>query len=518
MKPLNKIRDIPDALCRFNLILSRSTYYHNADPQMTWQCPTEMLDPALVEQVMSRHGLDMLRVVANENPACFLSVWGIADLILDGQRGINLPPDLIDSEHRYGRPLGFTIQTAYDYHCFYAQRAKETVLRERQEQTARSARLGEAAESAAEAVVVPESRSGDQLIHPLITPECRARLGKQIEADRNCEHRQRTAVLRRLLEHPDRTLRLAGRSDLTALDRLEIDFPHFSAVLEAIRLQLRLQKATRAPVLLRPLLMVGPPGIGKTAFMRRLGDALRLVLLPVSVASSTASWILRGNSSSWKNGSTGVVAKAVLELQPRQGLLLMLDEIDKLQEGSRNFPIEPALLELLEPEQNRHFEDEFLGVPMNLQPLLSVMATANQLGPISAPLKSRLTVVEVGYPTRTQMPAVLRSVDRELREEQPGLRKLFRPLSDEVIAELGTGSLREARGNLLRAYGKALERTTRGKRDLAPEDVLATRSNSRVSDVSLAPTPAPTAEDILAWLLQRYLPPTGGAPPGTVLH
>jgi hypothetical protein len=242
------------------------------------------------------------------------------------------------------------------------------------------------------------------------------------------------------------------------------------------------------------------------------------VLAPVSVASSTASWILRGNSSSWKGGSMGVIAKAVLGLQPKQGLLLMLDEIDKLQEGSRTFPIEPVLLELLEPEQNRHFEDEFLGVPMNLEPLLSVMATANGLDTISEPMKSRLTIVEVGYPTRSQMPAVLRSVDRELREERPGLRSIFRALPDDVIAELGAGSLREARGNLLRAYGRALERNARGKRQLTVEDVVAARPKAPMADVSLAPTTRLTAEDVLAWLLQRYLPPAGGAPPGTVLH
>ncbi len=504
--PLPKIASVSEAMNQFGEILNRSKYRPSLHPHLTWMCPARYFEPAFIESIIKQQGPDKLLIDTDDQRDVLLSVWAVADMILDTQRKFSLPMEAVEAPHSFP-PLGFTIQTAYDYHCYFANRAKEEAQRERQ-----ALRTAAASLNAADPTRLPGGER-DEILHPLVAV---AILRAEKDGLSGASERGRLNALNQLIDKPNRTLRCPDRRDLKALDAIETDFPHFTAVLDELRLQLRLQIAARSPLAFRPLLMVGPPGIGKTAFMRRLGEALNLSLLPVSAGTTTASWILKGGNQAWRSASAGAVASAVLKLKPRQGLLLMIDEVDKQPEG--NFPIEPVLLELLEPEQNRHFTDEYLGVEMNLEPLLSVVLTANDLEPLSAPLLSRTTVVEVSTPTPAQMPAVLRSVDRELRREQPGLAKVFRPLPEEALKELGSVSLREARATLMRAYGRALERSGRGKRRLEPEDIRVSRPK-RVLKGGTPPSGADiTVEDLLRLVLVRSLPPAGGAPPGTILH
>ena len=505
-----KISDLPDALCRFKDILTWSTYQRDAPILVRWQCPIRHFEAVVIDQVLARHGPEHLIIDFQNGRGCLLSVWALADLILESHCRTALPDEANEAPHHFA-PLGGTIHAVWDHHCYYAEVAEKNVLREREEHQRRRQipDVPPAVELPVTAVRSGKNEQRHQLTDPAVL---------QIAKDKligcNADMKLRAEALNRLFNTIVRTLPGVGRSQLKCLDALERDFPHFGAVLESIRLQLRLQQATGSPLVLRPLLMVGPPGVGKTAFMRRLGEGLNLALATVSAGTVSASWILRGGSSSWKNASMGIVASGILRLKPSQGLLLLIDELDKMQDDGRNHPLEPALLELLEPEQNRHFEDEYLGVPMNIQPLLSVVATANRLGPISPPLRSRLT----NNPTTEQMPAVLRSVDRELRREEPGLGSVFHPLSDEVLGALGSVSLREARGTLLRAYGKALERTTvRGRRALVAGDIQAAKPVQTVAKDLPQRPPDPVSElvDLLKYILA---PPLRGAPPGTVLH
>lgn len=509
--PQKKIADLDEALTRFNDILAWSRYRFNAHPYRSWVCPVRYFEPEFIETITKSHGPEQLEI-DGDRPDLVIPVWAIADLILETQLKLALPPEAIGVESHYPS-LGHTIQTAYDYHRYFADLARETIRREREAQSRTATPAPAPAPAWDPESLVPLGQ--EEVRHRLIDPD-KARMAKEALSSGNGSDRGRMACLSRLIDQPTRILRRPDRRDLKALDDIEVDYPHFAPVLEELRLQLRLQIAARSPLVFRPLLMVGPPGIGKTAFMRRLGETLKLALVPVSAGTMTASWILKGGNPSWRSASPGAVANAVLGLKARQGLLLMIDEVDK--QANSNFPIEPALLELLEPEQNRHFEDEFLGVAMNLQPLLSVVLTANRLQTISAPLVSRTTVIEVSYPTSDQMPVVLKSVDRELRREQPGVGRVFRPLPEETLSELGSVSLREARATLMRAYGRALERSARGKRLLKPEDVRASRPKPMLSEVQPPPGIGITLEDLLQLVLVRSLPPTGGAPPGTILH
>ena len=504
--PASRIRDAHDALFHLATLLERSVPVEEAPTGQKLYLSTEYLAPDFVATLVRRVGPEAIRIDTAGMACCSLPIVLVAQHIVD-----TLPPvsPEVDPADVRGTPLYWhpVLREALRRHHLLHRIAQANVEREDQ-----------AVPDTTPVPLAPVPRLLRKDEHPLydLVEATRIRDAlKSGDCGRSTDARRR--ALDRLLKKPGQILRRVKVSDFKALDRLALDFPHFRNVIERMRVQLRLQQATRGALVFRPLLMVGPPGVGKTAFMRRLGSLLDQFLIPVASGSITGSMVLKGGHSSWSGGRMGRIADSLLRLKDGQGLLLQLDEIDKLREqsGTRSYPVEPVLLDLLEPEQNEVFEDEYLQVQLNLRPLLSVIATANRLESISAPLLSRFEVEEIALPTDAQMPAVLRSIDRSLRQEQPGLAKVFRPLDDEVVSALRQVSARDARGVLLGAYGRALEKSVRGRRRLTRDDIAQARAGLR----SASPTASsrPETEELLV-VLRLPTPPTGGAPPGTALH
>ncbi|TXH04513.1 MAG: AAA family ATPase [Nevskiaceae bacterium] len=285
-----------------------------------------------------------------------------------------------------------------------------------------------------------------------------------------------TKLLEALQNAPVRQLPRVSRRHLSAVQTLEKDFPNFSPVLERVHEQLQLLRIEREVVHLEPLLLVGSPGVGKTEFVRRLAAALNLQFSAESLAATSAGFVLTGCSASWAEGRQGAVVDAVLSLPPGRGALLLLDELDKAARDNR-FPVAPALLDLLEPASAARFKDEFLRVPLDLRKVVSFVATANTLDTVDAPLRSRLQFFEVPVPTHAQMAAVVRSVDRSLRRQRPGLKRRFRPLDDNVTDSLSALAPRTLRRVLLSAYAraateKARQLQTRHLREVLTQDAL----------------------------------------------
>jgi hypothetical protein len=197
-------------------------------------------------------------------------------------------------------------------------------------------------------------------------------------------------------------------------------------------------------------------------------------------------------------------------------LFVLLDEIDKIQDTGRNHPVEPVLLELLEPRQNTHFHDEYLDIGLNLSPFASFIATANRLSTVSAPLRSRLRVIEVPLPTRAQMPAVTRSLDRLLRDARPALRKLFTPLGDAVMAQLEAIAPRELRQVLLECYSQALKRGDPQPRCVIEADVV--HALARRPTVPVEVPTQDRADDSVVVVFPIRRSGGGSVPPASTLH
>ena len=227
-----------------------------------------------------------------------------------------------------------------------------------------------------------------------------------------------------------RSLPGASRLHIDRLGLLKRDFPNFSEPLDVIEDHLHLLCLADEPLCLPPLLLVGEPGVGKTAFARQLSHTLGFQLEVVGMAETTAGWSRTGADPSWKSASAGRVAKLMLECPDRMAPLLMLDEIDKAIRGT--YPVDNALLGLLEPGTAAMFRDEFYKTEFDARPL-SILATSNSRLPKSSPLNSRLMTLEINLPTSAQMPALVRSIERSVREDRPGLARRIAPLSDDLI-------------------------------------------------------------------------------------
>jgi hypothetical protein len=263
------------------------------------------------------------------------------------------------------------------------------------------------------------------------------------------------------------------------LEQLEERFPNFAAVVGAV---IRPHVALSARGLqhrMPPLLLVGPPGIGKTYFAKGLCEVLGVPQpLFISIASETNGSALGGSSTFWSNSSPGKIFES-LAWGHRGGPavangLVVVDEVDKVR--ARDYDPLGALYDLLEADTAQVFVDQSLPDVTIDASHLRIVCTANDLAVIPLPIRSRLLVFEIEAPAPGQAAEVVRNIFAAVVERLGSL--VSSSLPQAVVDEAAQMEPRQVRLLLEGAVASAM---TDGRDRVDARDWHAVRGAGRAA-------------------------------------
>ena len=227
---------------------------------------------------------------------------------------------------------------------------------------------------------------------------------------------------------------------------LNAEFPHFSEAVDRICDDLALRERSGiAGIRFRPILLEGPPGIGKTRFARRLAELTGTGHAAISVAGVTDNRLLEGTARGWK---TAQVAWPLLVMMRTKcaNPILLVDEIDKAGASASGGDVRQTLLGMIENETARAWYDACLLTNADLSQV-SWILTANETRRLSQPLLSRLRVVSVEPPGMEAFDGILSGIKQDVASDL-GVTVFDLPSLDEAIESrlrLGFQKIRDVR-------------------------------------------------------------------------
>ena len=189
------------------------------------------------------------------------------------------------------------------------------------------------------------------------------------------------------------------------------------------------------------LCLAGPPGIGKTSLVKSIAESMGRKFVRVSLGGVRDEAEIRGHRRTYVGSMPGKIMKAMKEAGTNNPVML-LDEIDKMSNDFKGDPAS-AMLEVLDPEQNKNFEDHYIDMPFDLSKVFFV-ATANDLRTVSAPLRDRMDILQLSSYTEFEKLHIAQNFLLKQAQKENGLADVEIKIPDKVMFKLIDEYTREA--------------------------------------------------------------------------
>jgi ATP-dependent Lon protease len=270
-------------------------------------------------------------------------------------------------------------------------------------------------------------------------------------------------------------------------------------ILEYLAIQ-QLNPGGRSPI----LCFVGPPGVGKTSLGQSIARATGRKFVRVSLGGVHDEAEIRGHRRTYIGALPGNIIQGIRRAGSRD-CVMMLDEVDKLGRGIQGDP-SSALLEVLDPEQNSTFRDNYLAVPFDLSRVMFI-TTANVLDTVPGPLRDRMEVIDLpGYVEDEKFEIAKRYlVDRQLKangltaEQAEVTDAALRAVIRDYTREAGVRQLEREIGAVLRSAAMRIAEGTARQVRIEPADLAEILGSPRFEGEVAMRTSVPGVATGLAW-------------------
>ena len=397
--------------------------------------------------------------------------------------------------------LRLTAEIGQKTKATFDERQREAILREQMATIQRQ--LGEGDGKSQEVAELNEAITKAQM-----PPEAESQARKEVRRyERMPEGAAEAGMVRSYLDWlielpwalpPEKTI------DIPEARRI-LDEDHFglekikSRIIEYLAVR-KLAPQGKAPI----LCFVGPPGVGKTSLGQSIARAMDRPFVRVSLGGVHDEAEIRGHRRTYIGALPGNIIQAMKKAGSRN-CVMMLDEIDKMGRGIQGDP-SAAMLEVLDPEQNSTFRDNYLGVPFDLSRVIFI-ATANMLDSIPGPLQDRMEIISLpGYTEDEKLEIARRYLVRRQLEAN-GLKPEQAEIDLEALRLMIRGYTREAGvRSLEREIGKALRHAavqiaegSSSKVTIGAQDLTAVLGPPRFEGEIAMRTSVPGVATGLAW-------------------